>query len=133
MSLGMVLGWKFNNASGICTKEQEDGSSAITEWPESLGPLPTAEQIAAWSAEYESRVEVPEIVTPLQARRALRAAGLLLTVNAWVASQPDDDIRDAWEFAGVIERHGQITTGAAAALGLTDAQLDDLFILGGTL
>jgi hypothetical protein len=70
---------------------------------------------------------VPYGVTPLQARRALRAAGLLATVNAWVASQPNDDIRDAWEYASIIERHGAIVIAAAAALSLTDAQLDALF------
>ena len=126
--IGAVLGWKFNHTSGI---ETRDG--VITAWPESLGAVPTQEQILAWTVEYEARAQVPNTVTPLQARRALRGAGLLSTVNAWVASQPDEDIKDAWEFASVIERYGPITTGAAAALGLTDAQLDDLFIIGGTL
>ncbi|MFN4283524.1 MAG: hypothetical protein ACK4NA_12880 [Alphaproteobacteria bacterium] len=121
--IGLVLGWKFNHAPGI---ETRDG--VITAWPDSLGPLPTADQIATWTAEYEARVEVPDTVTPLQARRALRAAGLLDTVNAWVAQQDDEDIKDAWEFASVIERHGPITAGAARELGLTNAQLDGLFI-----
>ena len=96
----------------------------------------TAEEVAAFEAEQAATaaiVSVPSVVTPLQARRALRAAGLLATVNAWVASQQDDDIKDAWEFASVIERHGPLTLGAAAALGLTDAQLDSLFIAAGQL
>ena len=76
---------------------------------------------------------VPVSITPLQARRALRAAGLLAIVNAWVASQADEDIKDAWEFASVIKRHGPITVGAAAALGLTDAQLDGLFLAAAKL
>lgn len=133
MSLGLVLGWKFNHASGIRTKELDDGSFSITDWPDNLGPLPTAEQIETWTAEYEAQANVPETVTPLQARRALRAAGLLPTVNAWVASQPDEDIKDAWEFASVIERYGPLTLGAAAALGLSEAQLDALFIAAAQL
>lgn len=72
-------------------------------------------------------------VTPLQARRALRAAGLLPTVNAWVASQPDEDIKDAWEFASVIERHGAIVLAAAPALELSEAQLDALFVAAAQL
>jgi hypothetical protein len=76
---------------------------------------------------------VPRTVTPLQARRALRAAGLLATVNAWVASQADEDIKAAWEFASVIKRHDPLTLGAAAALGLTDAQLDGLFLAAAKL
>jgi hypothetical protein len=75
----------------------------------------------------------PLTVTPLQARRALRAAGLLPTVNAWVAAQADEDIKDAWEYASIIERNGPLTTGAALALGLTDAQLDGLFLAASKL
>lgn len=77
-------------------------------------------------------VEVPATVTPLQARRALRAAGLLATVNAWVGAQ-DEDTQDAWEFASVIERNGPIVVGAGAALGLSETQIDALFIAAAQL
>jgi len=67
------------------------------------------------------------VVTPLQARRALRAAGLLDAVEAWVAQQ-DDDAQDAWEYALQIERNNPMIAGAGAALGMTDAQIDALFV-----
>lgn len=45
--IGTILGWKFNNAPGICTRDGE-----ITTWPDSLGPRPTVEQIEQWGVEY---------------------------------------------------------------------------------
>jgi len=53
-SLSEVLGHKFNHTPGICTQEQPDGSMAITQWPEALGPVPTAIQIATWTGEYDA-------------------------------------------------------------------------------
>jgi hypothetical protein len=67
-------------------------------------------------------------VSPLQARLALRAAGLLEAVEAWLATQPPA-IRDAWEYAIEVRRDDTLVVGpAVAALSLTEAQLDALFI-----
>jgi len=85
---------------------------------------------ATWTA-VETPVSVPEQVTPLQARRALRAAGLFDAVAGWVAQQ-DADTQDAWEYATVIERDNALLAGAAAALGMTEEQIDQLFILAAT-
>lgn len=71
-------------------------------------------------------------VSPLQIRRALRQAGLFEAVSAFVASA-DDDVRDAWEYAVQIDRTDPLIVGAAEALGVTDAQVDDLFRLAATL
>lgn len=77
-------------------------------------------------------VPAPLSITPLQARRALRAAGLLDAVNGAVALA-DPDTQDAWEYAIEVRRDNPIIAGMAAALGLTDAQLDDLFRTAATL
>lgn len=42
-------------------------------------------------------VPVPVVVTPYQLRVALRAAGKLEAVEAWVAGQPPE-IQDGWEY-----------------------------------
>jgi hypothetical protein len=75
---------------------------------------------------------VPEAITPLQARRALRAAGLLDAVNAWIATQPAD-AQDAWEYCIEVRRDSPFIAGAQAALGLTSQQVDDLFRAGAAL
>ena len=72
---------------------------------------------------------VPRSVTPLQARKALRAAGLIDAVDAYLATQPAE-IREAWEYAVEVRRDDQsVVAMTAAALGMTSAQMDQLFIL----
>ena len=95
----------------------------------------TADEIAQREAEIAAEaaiVRVPRQVTPLQARRALRAAGLLDQINAYVATQ-DADAQDAWEYATVIERNNPIIASAAAALGMTGEQIDGLFVAASKL
>ena len=72
---------------------------------------------------------VPEKITPLEARRALRAAGLLGAVNAWIATQPSDT-QDAWEYCIEVRRDDRLVANAQDALGLTSEQVDDLFRAG---
>ena len=69
---------------------------------------------------------IPTSVSPAQARLALHGAGLLAQVEAIVASA-DVQTQIAWNSASVIERSSPTVGALSAALGLTDAQLDDLF------
>ena len=99
-----------------------------------LTPL-TAEQeqqIAALFAAIDPNApEVPLEVTPYQARCALDAAGLLDTVEAIVAQSPRQT-RNAWEYGITVDRHSPMIENLGAALGLTSAQIDNLFIQAGT-
>lgn len=70
---------------------------------------------------------VPRSVTPLQARKALRQAGLYDTVMAWI-SQQSDEVQETWEYALEIRRDNPIIAAAADDLELTDEQVDALFI-----
>lgn len=69
---------------------------------------------------------VPEMVTNFQARAALRRAGLLETVHAAVQAA-GGEAWDAWEYANHLYRNGALVVGMAAALGLTEEQIDNLF------
>lgn len=73
---------------------------------------------------------VPQSVTPLQARRALRQAGLIDQVNTAAAASPET--KDAWEFASSVERNSVFVATLATALGLSDSQVDDLFRIAAT-
>jgi len=75
---------------------------------------------------------VPEAVTPVQFRRALRQAGLSDAVTAYVVTQ-DADTQDAWEYAVSIPRDDALVARAAAVLGQTEAEVDNLFRLAATL
>lgn len=79
---------------------------------------------------------IPQFVTMRQARLALHAAGLLSSVNAAIASM-DEPAKTAalidWEYASVVERNAGLVPAMAAALGMSDADIDDLFITAATL
>lgn len=84
----------------------------------------------------EAKPVVPQVVTMRQARLALNAAGLLASVNSTIASMPGptgDAARIEWEFSSTVERHKPLVVSLTPALGLTDAQIDALFIAAATL
>jgi len=74
---------------------------------------------------------VPQSVTMRQARLALHAAGLLAGVDAAIAAMPEPDKTQAqitWEFAATVDRQFGMVPALAAAMGMTETQIDDLFI-----
>ncbi|MEH3087730.1 MAG: hypothetical protein PGN26_14620 [Xylophilus ampelinus] len=73
---------------------------------------------------------VPASVTKRQARRALRLAGHIQTVEAAIAAmtgEAGERAREDWELAGTVERASPLVAAMGAALGLDDAALDELF------
>lgn len=80
---------------------------------------------------------VPAMVTMRQARRALFDAGLLAEVEAAIAAIADSAQRTLaqidWNTARDVERRHPFTLFMAEALGLDDAELDDLFRKAATL
>lgn len=74
---------------------------------------------------------VPHAVTMRQARLALLEAGLLGAVSTVINSLPSPQKEAAeieWEYAQEVERHAGLVSVLGPALGLTEAQLDALFI-----
>lgn len=71
-------------------------------------------------------------VTPRQARLALYGVGLLSQVNAAIAAA-DEPTQITWEFASEIDRNDQLVIALAAALGLSNKQVDALFAQAATL
>jgi len=91
-----------------------------------------AHQAVARVAELEAQIAAQQPsavrVTPYQARRALRDAGLLAQVEAIVAAaQADSDIRLAWDWAVEWRRDSEMIAQLGAALGLSAEQIDALF------
>lgn len=75
---------------------------------------------------------VPQTVTPLQMRKALRQLGLRDQVEDFVKTL-DADAQDSWEYAIQIERNNQILIQGAIVLGKTEQELDEVFRLASTL
>lgn len=87
-------------------------------------------------ADKAQKLGVPQTVTMRQARLALVQYNLLTQVNTAVGNMPGaagDTARIEWEFSSTVERNRPLVQALGAALGLTEAQLDDLFRLAATL
>lgn len=76
--------------------------------------------------------EPVQVVTIRQAKLALLAAGLLDDVDAAVA-QADRATQIEWEYATEIRRDWPTLVTLQSALGLTDAQVDGLFVQAAAL
>jgi len=89
----------------------------------------------ALSAEPGKR-RVSGSITPRQARLALLAADLLYAVESAFAKLPEQQRKAAqieWEFALAIERNSPLVSQFGPLLGLTEAQIDELFVSGAQL
>ena len=82
--------------------------------------------------EARRKESVPAVVSMRQARLALLAAGLLDDVEAAIAAGPQA-ARIEWEYATEVQRDYGLVLQLAPVLGLTDRQLDDLFVAAARL
>lgn len=84
----------------------------------------SGDELAALDA---SEVKVTR-VSRMQGRRALKAAGHLAAVEAYMAAlDPDDDARMVYEDASHWERDHPMIASLAAMLSLNDEAVDALF------
>jgi hypothetical protein len=60
-------------------------------------------------------------------------AGLLETIEGAIAISTDDMVKLAWNEAQEFKRRSPTVLAISAGLGLTDEQLDDLFITAATI
>lgn len=116
---------------GTCPDE------SATDVPGVLAVLAQAEWGALQADEMLARNPVPASVTMRQARLALLAVDKLDDVAPTIAAIADSTQRRKaqieWEFSNEVQRHHGFVTVLAPALGLTDAEIDDLFRLAVTL
>lgn len=79
---------------------------------------------------------VPLSVTMVQAQLALLGAGLLDKVSEAIAAIPGDEGRAAritWDKAVTVERNHPLIKAMQGALGMSDADIDALFVAAGKL
>ena len=75
----------------------------------------------------------PKSVTMRQARLALLEAGHYSSVQTAINAIQDSTLKQAsqieWEYAATVDRDSSFTQGMATALGLTEEDMDNLFML----
>lgn len=71
---------------------------------------------------------VPDEVSRFQAKAALATAGLLASVETAVAASADAFLQLAWSEALVFKRNSPAIAAIASVIGMTDAEIDALFI-----
>ena len=139
-------GTRFPDVSGLAFHWARE-SAYPTPTPEFFGTCPddSATQVDGvlglfietdWDQmrldEMRARSPVPKQVTMRQARLALLAAGLLDTVETAIAGAgPAAKIE--WEYAQEVQRAAGLVPAMAIALGMTEAQIDALFIAAAAL
>jgi hypothetical protein len=97
------------------------------------------QQYLAWVAEgntpepYEEPTKpVPNVVSMRQARLALFKSGMLSTIEQALSQSSEED-KITWEYATEVRREDTLVTNLALGLGLSEEQLDSLFMLAETL
>lgn len=78
----------------------------------------------------------PKELPQWRVRAVLQSEGLLEQVDALIESLPSPDgdvVRTAWHYGAAVARHGPTVLSLAPALGLSDAQIDDMFRQAATL
>lgn len=74
-------------------------------------------------------VQVPQKVTRFQGMAAMLNAGILATVEAYMVAPSTTEITKlAWRTVNDFERNSQMVLQAQKDLGMTDKQVDDLFV-----
>jgi len=92
----------------------------------------TAQELADKLADKRSGM----VITPRQARLALIQTNRLADVEAAIAAMPEPNktvVQTEWEYAVDIERTSPWISGMVTALGMTEAEMDQLFELAATL
>lgn len=77
-------------------------------------------------------IPVPTEVSPAQFRRALNQLDYRNMVEAAIA-QADQDTKDMWEYSLSLHRDNPLLVSMAEQLSITPQQLDEVFILAGSL
>lgn len=125
----------YNTIEVLADRYRCDNNTDLPFTVVGQGEIVEADTIT-WPEPPPKPVPVPQSVTMRQARLALHAAGLLSGVDAAIASMQEPAKTAAlidWEYASVVERNAGLVPAMAAALGMSDADIDDLFVTAATL
>ena len=109
---------------------KEDGTVMYQYEQLRFNPPMSDEAIDKAVAKRKDELKV-KVITPRQARLVLHRAGLLDKVATMLAA--DKEMELWWEYSLDIQRNHEMVIALGTQLGLTEAQLDQLFVDGSKL
>lgn len=122
--------WKFTDASNtVAFRTLDDGGTESRL----ASALPAGETVLPADP---LPILIPQSVTMRQARLALMQSNLLAQVDVIIAAMTSPQKEAAqieWQYSSEVHRHKALVLSLGPALGLNDAQLDQLFITAATL
>ncbi len=127
-----MLYFKHENGDVFAYETQEERDEF---GPDDLVPMTEAE-VEAHLNPPPSPPSVPASITMRQARLCLHKHGMLAGVQPAIDTLPEPDRTAAqieWDYSSTVERHRGFVLTIAQSLGITDEQLDALFIEAATL
>lgn len=107
----------FNPGEGVVMIPSEIAGPGWVQDAFGLRPPPFVEDVA----------DVPAQIALWQARAVLERRGLLAAANSAVTLAGDEVLRAVWEYGNVISRSSPGLAALANALGLSGADVDELF------
>ena len=124
MAISNITGLQVGERDGIwVVKDGEDWRSLTAQ--EELSVQPEYDRL------YHDLM-VPKVITMRQARLALNAAGLLGTITQSISSMPME-VQIEWEYTSEVLRDSPTIKTLQIAMGLSDIQVDQIFIDGSKL
>ena len=111
----------------ISSEDVVDEINKVVTRVYTVTPLTTEELQARYKA------TVPVVITMRQGRLALLNVGLLTTVTDAITGGTDEALKIEWEYATEMKRDWPSLVAMATALGMTEADIDNLFIGGALL
>lgn len=111
---------------------QQVGGERPPGWVVMQGERPSPEHVAREDGSWAiPSAPVPQSVTMRQARIALSRAGLIPAVEQALATmegQAGEEARIEWDYSSQVFRHKPFVIDLGASIGLTESQIDELFI-----
>lgn len=111
----------------ITLQNDSDGrGDYIAKWEHPNYPRPTDEQLG--SIPDKPYIPIPQHVPMWAVRTVLQSDNLFDQADALVKASTDNALKNVWEYGNFADRNSNAVNSLATAIGLTSAQVDQMFI-----